>query len=327
MMRTFSVAMLALVFSPATVRAQYTFIGAGSTPQGDYLRGVGIAGYGLGAYNEQTAIAGQINTQTFMMLNDYMLNLARNESLEYAARRSAQRAKNTENYRKIHDRIYNNPEAIDVLNGSALNAKLWELLDPKVSDSASRLANVPLAPDLVRCIPFKLAEKGETFSMNRLLLKGKNWAVPFQDPSFAALRREYEHAVDNALELAIDGTMKDSAIDDVEKAVEELDRKLRSSPHLLEPEHQREANEGREQLDRLRKTARLFMTFKVQKVLQEIDSYQGTTVDDFRLFMQRHKLTFARTDSPDERSLYPKLYTALLEHRDKVVVEVKDPGK
>ena len=33
------------------------FIGAGSTPQGDYLRGVGIAAMGMGIYNEKTAIA------------------------------------------------------------------------------------------------------------------------------------------------------------------------------------------------------------------------------------------------------------------------------
>jgi hypothetical protein len=327
MMRTFSVAMLALSLSGTSVRAQCSFIGFASTPEGDYLRGVGIAADGLGAYNEQTAVAGRINAQTFMMLNDYMLNLARNESLENAARRSAQRAKNAENYWKIQDRIHNNPEAIDVLNGSALNAKLWELLDPKVSASASRFNKVPLDPDIVRQIPFKLAEKGETFSMNRLLLKGRNWAVAFRDPSFAALRHAYESAVDNALEIALDGKWKDSAIVEIENVVEELEVKVRSSPHLLAPEHQREASEAREQLGHLRKTARLFQTVKIQQVLEEIDSYHGTTVDDFRLFMQRHNLTFARAESPNERSLYPMLYTSLLEHRNKVIVEVKDPGK
>ena len=38
-------------------RAQAQFIGAGSTPQGDYLRGAGIAAMGMGIYNEKTAIA------------------------------------------------------------------------------------------------------------------------------------------------------------------------------------------------------------------------------------------------------------------------------
>ncbi len=327
MMRTFSVAMLALVFSAATTRAQYPFIGAASTPEGDYLRGVGVAAAGLGLYNERTAVADQINTQTFMMLNDYMLNLAKNESLEYAAQRSAERAKNAENYRKIEDRIHNNPEAIDVLNASALNAKLWELLDPKVSDSASRFANVPLDPDIIRCIPFRLPKKGDTFSMNRLLLKGDNWVVAFRVPSFAALRRAYEHAVDNALELALDGKWKDSAIVDIENAVKDLEDKVRSSPHLSAPEHLREANEAREQLKHLGRTARLFQTVEIQRVLAEIDSYNGTTVDDFRRFMLRHNLTFASADSPDERTIYPKLYTALLEHRNKLIVEVKDPGK
>ena len=39
-------------------------IGAGSTPQGDYLRGVGIAAMGMGIYNEKTAIAKSINLDT-----------------------------------------------------------------------------------------------------------------------------------------------------------------------------------------------------------------------------------------------------------------------
>jgi hypothetical protein len=137
--------------------------------------------------------------------------------------------------------------------------------------------------------------------------------VAFQDPRFDNLRRAYEHAVDNALELAIDGKMKEKAIEDVEKAVGHLEDKLKQTPDLLEPRHQRQFSEAKIQLDHLRKTARLFMTLKIQPVLGEIDSYAGTTVDDLRLFMRRHGLTFASADTPDEKTLYPQLYTALVE--------------
>ena len=311
--------------------AQYTWIGPGSTPQGDYLKGVGIAAYGLGVYNERTAVANQINANTFIMLNEYLWNAAKNENLENAAHRAAVRARSAEDYKRIQDRIHNNPEALDVRNGDALNAKLWELLDPNVSESASHYANVPLDADIIRRIPFKLAEKGHTFSMKRLSLKKttkqNKWAVAFQDPGFASLCRAYERAVDNALERAIGGKMEDSLIAEVEQAVGDLEEKLRATPLLLGPGRQSEASEARAQLDRLRKTAKLFMSLPIQHVLEEIDSYAGTTVDDFRLFMRRHKLTFAAAETSDEITLYPRLYTALLEQRNKVIVIEKAPEK
>ena len=62
--------LLILLLAGASAEAQ--LITAGSTPQGDYLRGVGIAAYGMGLYNLNTAQANQINAQTFMMLNEYI---------------------------------------------------------------------------------------------------------------------------------------------------------------------------------------------------------------------------------------------------------------
>jgi hypothetical protein len=292
--------------------------GPGSTPQGDYLRGVGIAAIGRGIYNERTAVANAINANTFITLNEYMWNVAKNENREAAAHRAAVLAKNAESYKKLRERIHDHPESLDLENGDALNAKLQELLAPTVSDSASRSAKVPLDADVIRRIPFKLAEKGDTFSMSRLLLKGKNkWVVAFKDPRFDSLRRAYERAVDDAMELAIDGKMTDEAIAAVQKAVRDLEDKLRATPHLLEPSNQREFSEAKRQLDRLRNTPRLFMTLDILRVVSEIDSYHGTTVDEFRLFMRRHKLTFAPAETPDERTLYPQLYTALIEQRRK----------
>ena len=92
--------------------------------------------------------------------------------------------------------------------------------------------------------------------MRRLLLKGK-WPVAFQDSRCAGLCRAYEHAVDDALELALDERMNDNAIVAIEKAVDSLEHYLRSEPYFRDPQHQRETAEAREQLVRLGKTARL----------------------------------------------------------------------
>jgi hypothetical protein len=300
--------------------ARTQYFGAGSTPVGDYLRGVGIAAAGMGIYNERTAVADRINAQTFILLNEYMWNVAKNENREAAEHRAEIRARNAENYKKLQERIHDHPEPLEVQNGDALNAALRDLLAPTISDSVSRYAKVPLDADVIRRIPFQLGEKGDKFSMARLLLKGnqnKKWSVAFQDPRFAGLRQAYERAVDDALELAIDGKMREEAIENVEKAVQDIEDRLKQTPYLLDPKNQRLYSEAKAQVDLLRLSARLFKTLKIQQVLGEIDSYAGTTVDELRLFMRRHNLTFAPADTPDERTLYPQVYTALVEHRRK----------
>lgn len=254
MYRTF-LATLVILASLGT-RAGAQFIGPGSTPQGDYLRGVGIAAMGMGSYNLNTAQANQINAQTFIMMNEYLWNVAKNENRENALHRKLVLQQRQEDYKKIQERIHDHPESTDVLRGDALGAILRDLLDPKVSDSASRYAQVPLDADVVRRIPFKLGEKGETFSMNRLSLKGQNkWAVAFQDPPFAPYRQAYQRAVDDALDLAIEARMTHNAIDAVEKAVDNLEDKVLRTPDLLDPRNQRLASEAKLQLDTLRKNS------------------------------------------------------------------------
>ncbi len=78
--RTLLVISLTLALPGTKGLAQFT--GAGSTPMGDYLRGVGIASFGMGSFNLNTAQANRINTRTSIMLNEYMWNVVRNENRE-----------------------------------------------------------------------------------------------------------------------------------------------------------------------------------------------------------------------------------------------------
>jgi hypothetical protein len=304
--------------SESSAWAQY--IGPGSTLEGDYLRGVGIAAYGMGVYNERTAVADQINANTFMTLNDYMWNVVKNENRENWEHRKQVRASHSEGRKKIEERIHDHPEAFDLKRGDALTTIMNDLWDPRVSDSASRYAQVPLDPDVIRRIPFKLGEKGTAFSMSRLSVKDpKKWAVAFQDPSYAAFRRDYQNAVDRALDLAMEGKMTQKALDALKNAVDGLEDKMVHAPNLLDPTNQKQVAEARAQVDNMRKTTESFMIRKMQPIFAEIDSYSGTTVDDLRLFMRRHGLTFAEADTPDEKTLYPGLYTALNEQRRKSI--------
>jgi hypothetical protein len=326
MPRRIAGAFLTLVLAGASAEAQY--IGPGSTPVGDYLRGVGVAGWGMGMYNELTAEANYINTQAFIMLNEYIWASYKAEMKENAEHRKAMLARKAEAYKKIQDRIHNSPDSLDVTSAAALNAKMRELFDPRVSDSAARFAKVPLDDKVpldagvIKRIHFQLGEKGAKFSMSRLSLKGeKKWSVAFQDPKFGAYCRSYERAVDDALDLAIEGKMKDEAIEAIQKAVNDLEFKVLSTPELRNPDNQRLYSEARSQLDRLRESVKLFQTLKMQFIFAEIDTYAGTTVDDLRLFMRKHNLLFAPAELPDERALYPQLYAALAEQRKKSIAD------
>ena len=116
------------------------------------------------------------------------------------------RRKNKEANEKIADRITNHPQARDVLTGDALTAAMNQLMDPQISESSFRLSQVPLPVDWIRRIPFRLGDRGENFSMQRLTIKGKGkWPIAFQDKRFARELKEFETAVDEALEEAVEG--------------------------------------------------------------------------------------------------------------------------
>jgi hypothetical protein len=282
----------------------------------------------MGLYNLNTAQANQINAQTFMMLNEYIWACYQADLKDKAEHRKAMLARKAEAYKKIQERIHNSPESLDVMTGAALTAKLHDLIDPRVSDSASRYAKVSLDEgvqldaNVIKRIHFQLGEKGDRFSMSRLNLKGeKKWAVAFEDPQFAIYCKAYENAADDALLLAADGKMTPEALKALQKAVDDLEFKVAHTPDLIDPQNQRLYSEAREQLDRLQKSVRLFKTLRMQQIFAEIDTYAGKTVDDLRLFMRKYNLTFAPAELPDERTLYPQLHTALVEQHKKTVAD------
>jgi hypothetical protein len=316
-------ALLIPILLGTPVRAQ--LITAGSTPQGDYLRGVGIAAQGMGQFNLHTAQANAINVQTEMTWNNYVAEATKNQARELAERKAQERAKHAAEYSAIQKRLRENPEDLDVMKGDALNAALKDLMDPRISESSFRSAEVPLSVDIVRRIPFKLGEKNEKFSISRLSLKGKAKVPPaLQDPQFILYLQAYERVLDSAMEQAIEGRMTIPAIEAVEKAVDDLGRKLND---VVPPSSDRLYIESKGKLEELKKVVQLFKTHKVQQALGEIDKYPGTTVGDLRAFMQRHNLQFAPAETPDERTLYPELYAALALQREKVVGALQAPGR
>jgi len=307
-------------------RAQ-PFVTAGSTPAGDYLRGVGIADWGLGQLVLNSAQANSINTDTDIRWNEYLADVAKQQTREYVARKLALATQSKEAYRQNRERILNNPESHDVLSGEALNRVLEELLNLNLGESVfrSERLQVRIPADLVRHIPFKLGEKGEQFSMDRLAAKGKGtWPVALQDRKFDIVKRAYARALDKALEQAIDGKMQNSTIDDLEAKADDLFLKLNE---VIPPSNDRFYIEAKERLTELKASVRLLKTAKIEQAIGEIDHYSGTTINDLKIFMMSHDLRFAAAKTPEERLKYPELYASLREQLDKVKVPAGEPIK
>jgi hypothetical protein len=308
-------------------RAQYVAVGPGSTLQGDYLRGVGIAAWGMGTYNYNTAVAESINANTFMTLNEYFAAVAKQQTKDYVARKITIATQTKELYERERQRILESPEARDIETGVALNAVLKQLEDSRVDESTLRSSEfqVPLSADVIRHIPFTLNEEHEKFSMDRLSVKGKHkWPVGLQDDKFQIVKKAYERALDKALEQAIDGKMQLSAIKDLEDAADDLSRRLDEvigrirDPLFLE---------AKNRLTELKDTVRLLKKAKIERAIGDIDKYSGTTVNDLKIFMQTHRLNFGSARTPEEIKLFPELYAALVQQRNKLEIPNTKPIK
>jgi hypothetical protein len=300
--------------------------GGSSTVEGDYLQGLGIAAWGMGQYNLNTAQAESINLDTGIRWNEYLASVAKEQTREYVMRKVTDASKLKELYRLNKDRIQNRPEAHDVLNSDALNAILDQLENANLGDSTMRTQRfqVPISADMIRRIPFKLSEKGLRFSMDRLTLKGKEvWsAAALQDNRFDFVKKEYARALDKALEQAIDGKMQIPAIEAVDAKADDLFRRL---DEVVGPRNDRLYTEATENLKELKTTVRMLKTGKIDRAIGEIDRYSGTTINELKSFMMNHNLRFAAGRTTEERELLRGLYALLVQQREKVEISTTTP--
>ncbi len=300
-------------------RAQYGGRGYGSvggTPQGDILRGMGMAAMGMGQYNLTTAMASSINTDTAIRWNQYVYLSIQEDLHQKFLHRQAHFQRNDANYHKNLNRIRSAPDQADLRSGDALNSVLVQLLDPRISPSNYRRAVVPLSGDTIKKIPFQYAQRAATFSIERLTGK-QEWPLRLRDPAFASFRRDYERAIDHAIERDIEGKLSSADVRAVMKSVEDFEIKVEQTINQSETKDYVDAKNF---LKRLADYPRMLQERAIERVIAEIDTYPGTSVGDLILFMQRHNLRFGVADSPMENQLYASLFDNLVQQREQVTL-------
>ena len=302
------------------------FVGGGSTPQGDYLRGLGVAAAGMGLYNVRTAQAEAIQADTAIKVDTYMSMVFRQARDNWVKLDKQREDKAKANYKAILDRIQKNPESLDIFTGNAINKAMDEMNNPAIQESSFRSAPVPIPREMLRRIPFKMDEKGLIFSIQRLTARGKGkWPVAFQQDNFEAERRSYDKAIDRALGEMIDGKVLTETIKEYDAAVLGLSIKLQAKFGLNT--NDRLYTDANLRLQEMKKASNLIRTVKMQPVMAELDRYTGKTVNDLRLFMLAHNLRFAAADNADERRLYTELYAAIDTVRRMVALGPNGGGK
>src|SRR4051794_36292908 len=131
--------------------------GPGSTVHGDYARGMGYYAWGAGQYNFATAQADAIDADRAMRFSDYLALSRATRDRNHALRIARARASGNRTIAANSRRIRENPDASDLANGSALNAVIEQLSDPKFHPSILRLIRVPLPVGTIRALPFRKA--------------------------------------------------------------------------------------------------------------------------------------------------------------------------
>jgi len=150
--------------------------------------------------------------------------------------------------------------------------------------------------------------------MQRLSAKGK-WPVGLRGDAYGLERREYDLAVDEALEQQIEGKLSREANRRVEAAVDALREKL---DRVVTPSSDKVYVEAKGFLKRLDTSKDMLKLRAIEQMLGEIDKYSGANVHDLIVFMQKYNLRFGVPEIGDERELYPKLYAAFVQQRSLV---------
>ncbi|SIO39125.1 hypothetical protein SAMN05444166_4318 [Singulisphaera sp. GP187] len=319
-----TLAALALIGSFAgQAFGQVNFIGPGSTPQGDILRGEGVALQGAGFFNYYTAKANSINADTMMRVNEYIYLSIRQDRAEKAARRARRTAQRLASFNQIRNRVENDPNQNDMLKGNALNALFEQLGGPKISPSSYRLNSFELDADMVRRIPFFYGPNQETIAMSRIIPAGK-WPIALRGPEFASQRRQYEHALDAVLELQLDRKTTRDSLTALNTAVHNLSERL---DEVISPEKETLYLEAKQFLRRLDSSKEMMKRKDIETIIGEIDRYSGTTVHDLIVFMQRYNLRFGVPEIGAERAAYPKLYAAMKLQLDELNESLQVEGR
>ncbi|MDG3003312.1 hypothetical protein [Paludisphaera mucosa] len=327
---------IALSFSATETRAQFGYGmypggyggygwggwggGGGQSYAGSVAQGLGMFNIGAGIYNEKTAVANSINTDTTMRWNQYVYEAQKEATRQYYGRRDANIAKNKEAFNSQMDRINNNPSARDVERGDALNAILDQLSDPRIPPSALRTVDAPIDAKLVRQIPFVSASEAISISLEAIRDASK-WPARLRDPRLEPEQKDFEKLVVQARKEDEEGEIAPETLTQLRGVAKRIKDKVSEMPLA----NRREDIDAMNFAKTIVAMTRLLDKPQVEQVLDELRKIDKTNLSNVLGFMHTFNLRFGPATTPDQRTAYSELFPAMDGVRDKLLAELKLP--
>ncbi len=313
----------ALVGQPA--RAQWGYGGWGwgggwgQTPAGANLTGLGRYAMGAGVYNYDTALANQLNAQTYMQLNEYWASVVAHEAFVHHARVHQEFLKDKTLYDQHIQSLRDTPTPQQIQNGDALNQAVRDLSDPRLgSSSALRAAKAPVEAQTIAAVPFESATDRVTIMLDQL--RGAfDWPAVFEDPRFASDKKTFDDVVARMRREDQDGEISQKTIQEATALSNDLRAKLNQQP-LKDENDQRAATRF---LNAYQALLGLLNKPDTRAALEELRKVKNTTIGNLLGFMHAYNLRFAPAKTLKERQAYQQLWETLDTTRDQILAEAK----
>jgi hypothetical protein len=249
-----------------------------------------------------------MNVNTAMRWNSAVWQGQMVKNRIYWARAKKGQERDIKLQKEILDRLRNHPETRDITDGDALNLLLETLLNPAVADRSLQSIKTPLRPEVIADIPFEVATEGMTVCLDSMTTDAQ-WPNALRDEAFRPQREALRKAVQDALKEDEQGKLEPETI----KAVGTAINNLRLAFEQRVPQDSPDYIPARNALKAMAGLTKMLDTSKMEKILAELEDYQGTTLGDLLGFMQAFNLRFGPANSYRQRQIYLKLYPMLAE--------------
>ena len=300
----------------------------GATAGGDEARGLGVLAAASGQYNLLTAQAEAINAETAMRWNEYIYQSTLEAGRINRARQAKRRNLVNETADTIFRRLRENPTEADIMRGDAMNAALDEITAPKVYAKALKGAKLPLPGTVIRQIPFNYAAAALTTSVYELtrngppdLLKGPEFDA--DRASLLAIEEKFREQAES------DQPLDPKLIREAQGIVKAVRAKIRANPDKYARNTPRTVAAER-YLKGLYGLLTMLNSPAIDVILAGVEKRPDTTLGDLLSFMQSFNLRFGPATTPQQRSIYSRIYPVLDGLRDEIAaagVSPTHPGR
>jgi hypothetical protein len=287
--------------------------GPGSTVEGDLARGLGQFALGAGFYNELTARAEAIHTETLGRCNQYAYLSQQEANWAYAQRSQSSRNRIARAKEATYQRLHNHPTPRDIAHGDALNVALDELRDPSVSLQTLKGGRARLRGALVRDIPLHYAPAAITFNVNQLLQDGpppvlRSGAFAAERTALATFTAEVRHELGEREELRPEAIVQGL----------ELIRATWARVEAVLPAGTAARREAEAYFKGWSVLCPLLGTPAADVLWAGADGRPDTRLGDLVGVMSLHDLRFGVARTPRQRMVYRELYPLLASFRDEL---------